>query len=275
VRSCHVEELAAGATDCYLAGRSFLHFCKNPSLWGVVIWSRPAEDDVAPLARSLPLELGEPALPHGSIVDASRLSGVDAQAFSLLNAYVRSRFEELARAVLRLALVRPSGVEGAVVAGFFEVMPRPYPVRVFESSEAALAWLAEEPKVTVPPGFAHELDELYMELSATTPLVAALCAQIEQNLGAPNIAEVARALALSERTLQRRLKEAGTTFHAEVGRARLRVAERLLLDTDAPLTRIAFDVGCASLQHFSALFRKAKGESPSAWRARKRLPEKS
>jgi AraC-like DNA-binding protein len=270
VRSCHVEELAAGATDCYLAGPRFLHFCKNPSLWGVVIWSRPSEDDVVPLSRSLPLELSAPAEPHGSIVDASRLSGVDSHAFGLLGGYVRSQFEALSRMVVRLALVRPVGVEGAVVAGFFEVLPRPYPVRVFENAAEGFEWLAEDPRVRVPPGMVDELEDIYVDASATNPLVSALGAYLELHLESPNITDAAKALATSERTLQRRLKQAKTSFHNEVQRARMRVAERLLLDTDAPLTRIAFDVGCASLQHFSALFRKQCGESPSAWRARRR-----
>jgi len=42
----------------------------------------------------------------------------------------------------------------------------------------------------------------------------------------------------------------------------------LLADTDHKITSIAFEVGCASLQHFSTLFRKATGVAPSEWRAR-------
>ena len=270
MRNCHVEELAAGATDCSVLGPSFAHFCKNPSLWGVMLWGRPGRDDIALLARTLRFELAEPAIAHGSIVDASRLSGVDASAFEVLDEYVRAHFDALASAVKRLALVRPSGVEGAVVAGFFEVLPRPYPVRVFERTEAALGWLAEQPELDIPAGFAAELDALFVEASSTSPLVNALGAHLELNLASPSVADSAKALALSERTLQRRLQEAGTSFQEEVQRARLRVAQRLLLDTDAPLTRIAFDAGCASLQHFSAMFRKATGEAPSAWRAKRR-----
>ena len=46
------------------------------------------------------------------------------------------------------------------------------------------------------------------------------------------------------------------------------IAMGMLVDGNAPLTAIAFDVGCASLQHFSALFRRRTQESPSAFRAR-------
>jgi AraC-like DNA-binding protein len=77
-------------------------------------------------------------------------------------------------------------------------------------------------------------------------------------------------LGISERTLQRKLGEAGTGYLNELAEARVRAARRLLLESDAPLTAIAYDVGCASLQHFSALFRKRTGESPSAFRRKRR-----
>jgi AraC-like DNA-binding protein len=40
-----------------------------------------------------------------------------------------------------------------------------------------------------------------------------------------------------------------------------------MLESNDPLTAIALDAGFASLQHFSAAFRKLTGASPSAWRA--------
>ena len=250
--------------DCFVAGGTFAHFCKNGGLWGVILWGRPNEEDVRALVRTLHFELRPPAEPHVSVVDASRITGVDARVFGLLDRYVREQFEALARAVRRLALVRPAGVEGAIVAGFFEVLPRPYPVNVFDDLRAALDWLE------VPASFADEMDALHAGAAQTPPLLGKLRAYLAAHLTDASVTSAARALTLSERTLQRRLGEAGTTFQLELVEARVRAAQRLLLDSDAPLTNIALDVGCASLQHFSALFRKATGESPSAWRARHR-----
>ncbi|MBZ0237586.1 MAG: helix-turn-helix domain-containing protein, partial [Deltaproteobacteria bacterium] len=67
--------------------------------------------------------------------------------------------------------------------------------------------------------------------------------------------------------LQRHLRAAGTAFQRELDAARVRVAQRLLETSRASLTEIALDVGCASPQHFSALFRRVAGQPPSAWRA--------
>jgi transcriptional regulator GlxA family with amidase domain len=50
----------------------------------------------------------------------------------------------------------------------------------------------------------------------------------------------------------------------------VRVAQQMLLETNYDLKRIAADVGCASLQHFSVLFRNLTGQAPSAWRTLRR-----
>ena len=70
----------------------------------------------------------------------------------------------------------------------------------------------------------------------------------------------------SARTLQRRLSETKTTFQKETGDIRVAAAKRLMLTSKAPLSDIALDVGCASQQHFSALFRKVTGEAPGSGR---------
>jgi AraC-like DNA-binding protein len=75
---------------------------------------------------------------------------------------------------------------------------------------------------------------------------------------------------MSARTLQHHLRAAGTSFRREVHAAQVAAAQRLLIDTDDKLGAIALEVGCATLQHFSTLFRKQTGLSPSAWRERHR-----
>jgi transcriptional regulator GlxA family with amidase domain len=72
---------------------------------------------------------------------------------------------------------------------------------------------------------------------------------------------------LCTRTLQRHLSAAGTSFRAEVESARLRAAEELLASTNLKVAAIAAEVGCASPQHFSALFRRARGMSPQQFRS--------
>jgi AraC-like DNA-binding protein len=85
-----------------------------------------------------------------------------------------------------------------------------------------------------------------------------------------SLRDAARALRLSARTLQRRLREEGTSFQREHATLRVCIAKELMIHTDHDLKRIAFEVGYALPQQFSALFQKRVGETPSTWRKRAR-----
>jgi AraC-like DNA-binding protein len=264
LRAATIEELAESPVGRYVAGPTYAHFCVSPAFWGILLWGRPNEEDARQLGRTLVLELDPPAIPHVSLVDASRLEGGDVSAFALLQRYLERHSEALARQVLRLALVHPKGLEGAIVAGAYEVLPRPYAVKLFAEIEAALGWL------DIDPATAVALANVHATASSTPPLMGALRSWLDAHLAEPTIGAAAGALALSERSLQRKLHDLEATFQEEVAEARVRAAKRLLLDGDASLTTIALEVGCASPQHFSQLFRRLTGESPSAWRTKSR-----
>jgi len=246
----------------YLARAASVHFCVDQALWGLLLWGRPTAADALELGRSLVYELHPRTPPHRSIVDASRLEGGDEGAFSLLQRYLTDNAEALGRAVTRLALIRPGGMRGAMVAGAYQVLPSPYPVRVFDDLRAGLSWL--------DAGDAHDVIADMTRAVLGAPLVLTkLRAFLDAHLDA-TLASAARALRTSDRSLQRKLADAGVTFQSEQADARVHAAQRRLADSDAPVTTIALDVGCASPQHFSALFRRRTGQSPSAWRARER-----
>lgn len=266
-----LEELAADPVGRYVAGNCFAHFCAAPGLWGVVLWGRPDGAEAFALGRSLVLEVAPPAVSHVSIFDASRLVGSDPEAFRAAERYVTSFGEALGAYIRRLALLRPPGINGAVVAGAFEVLPQPFPVLVSDDPAAAFDWLADdrdpgEPWPDDGPAF---LAELHAEVSGTPAAVPRLRALLDGDLEL-RVDDAARELGISTRTLQRQLGEADTTFTDELSAARIRAARRLLVETEASLTEIAMDVGCKTLQQFSALFRRHVGESPSAFRARRR-----
>jgi AraC-like DNA-binding protein len=265
MRRATLEELAESPIGRYVAGADYAHFCVAPTLWGVILWGRPTESTAMGLYRSLVFELRPPAVPHVSLIDCTRLDGADPRAFELAQRYLTHFQGSLAHAVTRLAMVRPRGLDGAIVSGAYEMMPRPYPVKLFDELPEAVAWLAPEADASA----VDAISEVYADATGVPEGVGALRALLDAKLTAElAIAGVAKQLGVSERTLQRKLGEAGTTFTDEVAESRVRVAKRLLADTNAPLTEIALEVGCGSLQSFSALFRRRTGESPSAYRAR-------
>lgn len=260
-----IEELAKNPVGRYTRGDSWLHFCAAPTLWGIVFWGRTEDADAWKLGESLILELAPPAKPHAALIDASRLGGANPETFHLAERYVTRHAEELKEWVTRCALVRPSGMKGAIVAGAFDVLPRPYPVQTFKDVGSAYKWLGESGREGWPatPSF---LEEAFVETTGTPVMLGELRAWLDAHLQAVELSDAAKALKVSERTLQRKLSDAKVTFTEELAEARLRAAKRLLGDTDLKLTAIAVEVGFSSLQHFSALFRRRLAMSPSEFR---------
>jgi AraC-like DNA-binding protein len=79
--------------------------------------------------------------------------------------------------------------------------------------------------------------------------------------------ELARAVGLSTRTLQRRLGEAELSYSRLVRLVRIFEACRLLKPGDTPLTVIGFCAGFSDSAHFSRDFRASVGLTPSEFRA--------
>lgn len=79
--------------------------------------------------------------------------------------------------------------------------------------------------------------------------------------------ELARAMGLSTRTLQRRLGEAELSFSRLMRLVRIFEACRLLKLGDTPLTVIGFCTGFSDSAHFSRDFRASVGLTPSEFRA--------
>ncbi len=79
--------------------------------------------------------------------------------------------------------------------------------------------------------------------------------------------EVLASLGLSYRQVARHFSaEYGTSPKQYQIEARVREAQRLLADTNWPVTAIAFELGYPSSQHFATQFRKLTGLAPSSWR---------
>ena len=267
-RAADSREFVATPVGRYVAGRTFALWTADPTLCGSVVWGRLDDAGIARALESFDsLFSPEMAARCDLLTDASRLEGIDASAFQRFAGYVAGRLPEIAARIARHAIVRPAGVPGALVAGFYEVSGRPpYPMQLFTTTVEALEWLGRTDARTL----ASELGAIVTTESAAADELRKLHDLLATRLGVP-LSAAARAIGVSTRSLQRRLHEAGTSFRAEVDAARIRAARALLAETDRKITAIALDVGCTTLQHFSALFRRLTGETPSGWRARQRI----
>jgi len=86
--------------------------------------------------------------------------------------------------------------------------------------------------------------------------------------GVPRMAEVARSIGTTERTLRRQLRRRGSGFGEIVSRARIEKARKLLSTTPRTITDIALSTGFADSSAFARAFRRSSGETPSTHRGR-------
>jgi AraC-like DNA-binding protein len=235
-------------------------------LVGGIFWGRPTDQDVRQY-----LDLVVEELPHlrskrrFTYLDLSRVEAVDRESFTTLHEFYTRHGVDLERAFEKIAGVHPPGRMGALLGGLPLVQPIPYPARFFASTAAALAFLG-----IVEPSFVEALETLRDQVANRSVVLSDLQKLLEHEPKRSSLAAAAKTLGMSDRSLQRRLSQLGSSFAAESTMAQIRVAQRLLLESDMTLLAIALEVGCSSAQHFSGMFRKATGESPSAWRTRRR-----
>ena len=86
-------------------------------------------------------------------------------------------------------------------------------------------------------------------------------------LNGHNVADLAAELSVSERHLRRALAREVRVSPLELAQThRLLLAKRLLVDTDLPITRVAYASGFQSLRRFNTVFREQYRMPPSALR---------
>jgi AraC-like DNA-binding protein len=83
----------------------------------------------------------------------------------------------------------------------------------------------------------------------------------------PAIAEIAKSLGMSARTMQRRLGELGTKYQDVLDDVRRRSARRLLANTDLAMGEIAFVLGFEEVNSFMRAFHAWERTTPAKWRA--------
>lgn len=267
LRSCaNIDEYLRDPVGSYIRGEAFLHFYLEPRLNGLIVVGRPDEQDARLLCRILEVELLPAWRPEASVIDARSMEALQAAAFNILGHYLSQRWRQPGPSATRQAIIRPEGSVGALVAGFLEVNSPPGAWKVFAGLREALAWLGGG---ELDRRLA-KLEELRAVASKGPSVLHTLRDRLLARPAGATLAGEALALGMSSRSLQRLLREAGTTFRAELQAAQVQAAMALLLDSDAKLTTIAYEIGCASPQHFSTLFHLRTGEAPSAWRKRRR-----
>lgn len=84
--------------------------------------------------------------------------------------------------------------------------------------------------------------------------------------GYPALTEMAETFRMSERTLQRRIRECGRTYSEIVREARFDLAREMLRDPGIRIIDVAMASGYENQQHFARAFRRHAGVSPTIFR---------
>lgn len=145
----------------------------------------------------------------------------------------------------------------------------------FASSDYAIALpraLCQKPLIQANLPLQQLLRQHAETLLARLPsasLSARVIGQLGEQLahGEPDRAELARALNLSERTLQRRLAEEGCSYQQLLADTRRQLAEQHLRDGRLPAAEIALLLGYSEPSVFFRAFRQWTGLTPGEYRA--------
>lgn len=147
------------------------------------------------------------------------------------------------------------------------VFSAPYDALVFERAdmEAPLP-TANEAMATLHDRFAGEYLARFSESRVTHRARQVLCRVLPQ--GEPKRETIAQALHLSQRTLQRRLQEEGTSFQTLLDDTRRELAEQYLAQANMTLLEAAYLLGFADPSNFFRAFRRWFDVTPGEYRAR-------
>lgn len=114
------------------------------------------------------------------------------------------------------------------------------------------------------PALASALGELHARSSIKEQVKVVVKRSLAS--GRPDLAEVARDLGMSERTLQRRITDENSSFRELLAEARQELGRQLLADPSSDIEEVACLLGYQDTSSFYRAFRDWEGVTPNRWR---------
>ncbi len=203
-------------------------------------------------------------------IDASAPSPQAIDAFIAL--IVRLCRGLLGRREFAPRLVRLQRAEPEHRAAFDKLFRAPLQFSAAENAIYLDAAVLRQPLEGAHPELARHNDEIvqrYLSRLQRDDIVARVRAALTSVLsrGEPAAATVAALLHMSERSLQRRLAEAGTRYSEVLQGTRHELARSYLRDPSVSMGEIAYLLGFGDQSSFARAFRRWEGVSPTAYRS--------
>jgi AraC-like DNA-binding protein len=145
---------------------------------------------------------------------------------------------------------------------------------VFDAPTTRITWSKsdiEDPLVTGDPGLARVNDEqtqAYLDSFLAQSTSREVVLRIVERLpdGPPNQQQIAEDMNVSNRTLQRKLKEEGTSFMDLLQDTRLQLARKYLRQPGRSVVETAYLLGFSEPSTFSRAFKRWTGVAPAEYR---------
>lgn len=248
-----------------VASSTSVVFCAAPDLAGCVTWGRPTREETAAILRALDGVFHPSLAPRVDIILNGRdIEGIDPDALRTLLDWLVERKARLASRVRLQFGVIADGLVGVTLAGILPVLGEHHEFRVVRDAREAFRALS-------PAGDAlcDEVEGIVATARGAPREIRELRDFLRSRATEATLEVAARALALSERTLQRILKDHGTTFTSELRDARFAVAYERLVQSDEKMIAVAARVGLSE-NALTQLVREKTGVTPAELRKRSR-----
>jgi AraC-like DNA-binding protein len=199
--------------------------------------------------------------PRFSILqDGQRLEAIDTDALVHLLDWLKRNAGMIRDRVERRIAVIPAGAPGLTLLGIQPLLELCGPLTIVTDAGDGFRALRPDDGDAVRV----EIEAVIAEARGLSPALLSLRAALVASHGALDLAEAARRLGVSARSLQRELTDAGVTFRAEQAEARFRAAEELL-QGDEKLVAVAARLGLSE-DGLTKLVRARTGHTPGELR---------
>lgn len=260
------DDLLSSPLGRWSAAGSIVVWCHSPRLLGAAAWGRPDEGTIRRMIELMGIHL-HPAIARrfSFVLDGSEVEAVDPDALQVWLDWAGRTLPSLLDRIVVHAGVVPASMVGFAIAGIQPMVGVDHNWKVFTGTRDAYRAASPEEGDAV----CDEIAAVVRGLRGVPRELAALRAMLRGKGGDLSVAEAARRLGASPRSLQRLLLDEGTSFRQEQCEARLAAARELLAGSDLKIAAIAARLGITE-RSLEALFRSRDMPSPAEYRRSRR-----